>query len=47
MNFVNLLLLGFVLGLIIKVFKRSLRFIFSIVVVFVLIAYLMQLFHFL
>lgn len=45
MNFVTLLIIGFVLGLILKAIKKSLRFIFSAVVVFVLVAYLMQLLH--
>ena len=45
MNFITLLLIGFILGLILKAIKKSLRFIFSVVVVFVIFAYLLQLFH--
>lgn len=45
MNFVTLLIIGFILGLILKIIKKSLRFIFSVVVVFVIFAYLLQLFH--
>lgn len=45
MNFIKLLIIGFILGLILKAIKKSLRFIFSVVVVFVLAAYLMQLLH--
>ena len=45
MNFVTLLIIGFILGLILKAIKKSLRFIFSVVVVFALVAYLLQLVH--
>lgn len=45
MNFITLLIISFILGLILKAIKKSLRFIFSVVVVFVLAAYLMQLLH--
>lgn len=47
MSFVTLLIIGFILGLILKVIKKSLRFVFSVVVVFGIVAYLLQLFHFL
>ena len=45
MSFITLLIIGFILGLILKAIKKNLRFIFSVVVVFVLVAYLLQLFH--
>ena len=45
MNFVTLLIIGFILGLILKAIKKSLRFVVSVVIVFVLVAYLLQLVH--
>ena len=45
MDFITLLLIGFIFGLILKTIKKNLRFIFSVVVVFVLVTYLMQLLH--
>ncbi len=45
MSFITLLIIGFILGLILKVIKKNLRFIFSVLVVFVLITYLLQHFH--
>lgn len=42
MNFITVLCLGFLLGLILKLIKKSFRFIFFVVVVFALVAYLLQ-----
>ena len=45
MNFVTILGLGFLIGLVLKLIKKSLRFVVSVVVVFVLVAYLLRLVH--
>ena len=42
MNFVTVLCLGFLLGLILKLVKKRFRFIVSVVVVFVLVTYFLQ-----
>lgn len=42
MNFITVLCLGFLLGLILKLVNKSFRFIISVVVVLVLVAYILQ-----